>query len=193
MIDLIEVTEEEKARYDESLAEHIANTKIAGKQLGVDEEQLEQHDLSKWDDEEYYAYTKQFQGGGCPEYFPSAWLHHIQQNEHHWEHWIFPKRYSYKRKGSEVFDVGDTVYQSRGGLSLIEMPEKYVREMVADWLGASMTYTGSWDMTDWLRENLKDIELHPNSVEMLISIMGSIGYKLEYSIGLDGELIELID
>lgn len=47
------------------------------------------------------------------------------------------------------------------------MPERYVREMVADWMGASRAYTGSWDMVDWLEKNLPRMDLHPVTVERL--------------------------
>jgi hypothetical protein len=58
------------------------------------------------------------------------------------------------------------------------MPEIYVREMVADWWGASRAYTGSWDMSDWLTKNLPRIEkkLHPYSIDHLADVLAKIGY-----------------
>lgn len=32
----------------------------------------------------------------------------------------------------------------------LPMPEKYVREMVADWMGASKAYDGKWPKEKWL-------------------------------------------
>lgn len=51
------------------------------------------------------------------------------------------------------------------------MPETYVREMVADWMGASRLYTGDWNISDWLAENLPRMKLHPNTLGKVVSIL----------------------
>jgi hypothetical protein len=38
-------------------------------------------------------------------------------------------------------------------LKALPMPEKFVREMVADWMGAGRAITGRWDVNDWYRPN----------------------------------------
>lgn len=43
----------------------------------------------------------------------------------------------------------------------LEMPEKYVREMVADWYGAGRAISGNWEAYKWYRENRSKIQLHP--------------------------------
>jgi hypothetical protein len=64
-----------------------------------------------------------------------AWLHHQKWNKHHWEYWVIP---------------------SHGPLN---MPDKYVREMVADWFAAGRAFDGAWDAKNWyLRQ---DLLLHP--------------------------------
>lgn len=94
------------------------------------------HDLSKFNPVEfinyayYYKITKESKG-----HFLSAWMHHQKNNKHHPEYWTTVG----------IFDW------SNGS---VNMPETYVREWVADLLGASMEYTGSWDMDDWLKENI---------------------------------------
>lgn len=45
--------------------------------------------------------------------FNIAWLHHIHNNPHHWNHWI--------------------IQNDTDGVEVIRMPEKYAKEMVADW------------------------------------------------------------
>jgi hypothetical protein len=56
------------------------------------------------------------------------------------------------------------------------MPYTYVLEMVADWQGASFTYTGSWDMNDWLTKNMPKIRVHSETAQALRQILISLGY-----------------
>lgn len=167
----------EKA-YAISLANHITHVQEAGERLGVPEEQLAIHDESKWSDEEFPHYAAYFhsgidespldaasQEGTVSDGFTRAWLHHIHHNPHHWQHWMFPDGFS--PEGSSVEN------------GVLPMPENYVREMVADWMGASKGYTGSWDMTDWLNENLHKMSLHSQTWEILREVLGELGYRLQ--------------
>ena len=61
--------------------------------------------------------------------FRSAFLHHIHNNLHHFNYWV------------AVSDDGKTRAQ--------EMPEIYIREMVADWFGAGKGISGKWDADQW--------------------------------------------
>ena len=148
--------------YKESLSEHIALVQEAGKKLGVCSVQLAQHDVSKWSDEELPYYAKNFFGGGDPVNFPSAWLHHIHHNPHHWQHWIFSD--GWVLDGSYIVD------------GCLPMPPHFLREMVADWMGAGRLYTGSWDMSEWLIVNLPNIKLHPDTNYGLVTVLSEIGY-----------------
>jgi hypothetical protein len=56
------------------------------------------------------------------------------------------------------------------------MSETYLREMVADWLGASLAYTGSWDMSPWLNRHLSKMKLHTETRTILNEVLSSIGY-----------------
>lgn len=153
--------------YEKSLVNHIAWVQSAGKIIGVSDDQLSIHDQSKWTDEEFYAYAKHFNGGGAPDKFAFAWLHHIHHNPHHWQHWIFSDGFT--PKASKLVENG-----------VLPMPEKYILEMIADWLGASREYTGSWNMADWLNDHLDPMKpkiiLHPETKNLLDEILASIGY-----------------
>ena len=151
-------------RYSESLRRHIAYVQDAGRLLGVPDHQLAVHDDSKWSCWEFAAYAQNFEGGGDPIRFPFAWLHHMHNNEHHWQYWLFPD--------------GWVMEQSTMEKGIIEMPENYVLEMVADWMGASMSYTGSWDMTKWLDNNLSKVVLHTRSRITLNNILQYLGYNI---------------
>lgn len=153
-----DITQEVAQAFLQSVCDHIMYVRIAGRELRVDEHQLRWHDHTKLGVEEFPYYARQFHGDKAdPNGFAEAWLHHIHHGEHHWQHWIFPDGFT--PKGSTVEN------------GVLRMDEKWLREMVADWMGASMAYTGSWDMTDWLKSNLPKIKLHSASWPTLKGIL----------------------
>lgn len=156
--------EEIYEEYGRKLEEHIKNVQIACRMLGVPEEQTKIHDQSKYGEEEFKPYAKWFYSDEKnPSEFEKAWLHHIHHNPHHWQYWVVPTRYSLE---------GST---SRNGV--LEMPGNYALEMVADWMGSNKTYKGSWDMTEWLEENMEHIIVHPNTAYFLREILYTLGYQ----------------
>lgn len=149
--------------YIASLLSHLRYVKEAGERLGVNEDQLLMHDQSKFLDLEFGPYAIHFYGGGGnDDDYAKAWLHHIHHNPHHWQHWIF----------SDGFTPPNGTVE--GGV--IEMPGKYVIEMIADWMGASMAYTGSWDMSQWLFENMPRIRVHSKTAALLRDNLDALGY-----------------
>ncbi len=159
------IDEEIAAAYLDSLNRHIAAVREAGLKLDVPLEQLNIHDQSKLSQDEFPFYARQFFGDkGDPDGFARAWLHHIHANPHHWNHWLFADGFT--PKGSTV----------EGGA--VPMPHKYIREMVADWMGAGYAYTGSWDMTEWLTENLPRIRLHSQTAREVAEILAWLGYDV---------------
>jgi hypothetical protein len=152
--------------YKNSLTDHLQYVREAGHKLGVPQIQIESHDLSKWDPAEFPHYARHFHGDkGDPEGFTKAWLHHIHKNPHHWQHWMFPDKHQMEGGGIEENGA-------------IEMPENFVLEMVSDWEASSKVYTGSWDMTEWLSENLPKIHpnLHSKTWKTLKDILTKEGY-----------------
>jgi len=121
---------------------------------------------------EYPHYARQFHGDkGDPAGFARAWLHHIHCNDHHWNHFLFSDGYSPYKSGIEPSGA-------------MPMPVVCIREMVADWMGASKAYTGSWDMSEWLNDNLdlgspetSKIKLHAYTADILFDVLHSIGYR----------------
>lgn len=117
------------------------------------------HDYSKFSPAEFGPYRDRFFGGRAgvedkdkdPDNFRIAWLHHIHRNPHHWEHWIL--------RGHEPFEI----------------PNHFIREMVADWMGASRAITGKRDITEWYHSTKHKRALHPNTeviVERLVKEHG---------------------
>jgi len=137
----------------------------AGIVTGVPFWRLLIHDLSKFSPAEFVTYAKNFHGdySGSPNDrehvardFQFAWLHHENANPHHWGYWI-------PRSGKHANEP-------------LPMPETYVREMIADCMGASKAYTGSWDIACWLNENGRKWILHPETERLIAVVMIEMHY-----------------
>lgn len=122
------------------------------------------HDYSKFSLTELPAYGRQFFGDrGDPDSFSVAWLHHQNTNPHHFEYWV-PRSSTGSRFAAPL-----------------PMPMKYVREMVADWLGASRAYSNivptsrtSWP---WFQEKWPVIKrvMHPDTITRVEQVLTEAG------------------
>jgi len=133
--------------------------------------------------------------------FDIAWNHHQKRNKHHWQYWLLTEdnnhwgiqqhdfanpcfiaqnneRFEFpipidildQKANSELRRLVDTLNARPIALP---MPEKYIREMVADWAGAGRAITGKWDVSDWYEKNKEKMTLHPDTrarVEELLSL-----------------------
>jgi hypothetical protein len=81
--------------------------------------------------------------------FMEAWIHH-QKNKHHWQAWC---------------SIGDS-----GTISPIDMPEVYIREMVADWYGAGKAYGNNDSPIEWYEKN-KNKMLLTNRTRNILEII----------------------
>lgn len=79
--------------------------------------------------------------------FDAAWNHHQKSNKHHWQYWVL------------IRDSDDPRYEP------LEMPLSYIREMVADWIGAGRAITGKYETAEWYRKNREKILLSDGSRE----------------------------
>jgi len=158
---------EEKCR--NALAEHIEHVYVAGINLGIPAEQMQAHDASKYSEEEFRHYARRFYGDDAdPDGFAHAWLHHVHNNPHHWQYWIFPDFY---------MPDGDTTVE----YGVMRMPDNYALEMLADWQGASMVYDGTDDMTDWLSHNIHRITLHTETAKFVTAKLTDLGYGMLFN------------
>jgi hypothetical protein len=139
---------------------------IAGLKFKVPILRLILHDMSKLTLNEYSHYQKQFFGKkDDPEGFMCAWLHHQNVNEHHWEYWI-PRS-------------GHNLGNDPSNFKPIPMSENALREMVADWFGASKAYNGKWPKPnewEWLKENRNKIVIHEQTRKLLDEILKEKGF-----------------
>lgn len=142
---------------------------LAGLRLGgIPLWRLIAHDWHKLTPAELPHYHRQFYGDkGDPLGFAYAWLNHQNNGKHHWEYWII--RSDHSRGGSGAVN------------GCLPMPETYVREMVADWMGAARTYSISADVQPWLNKNYHKMRLHPCTVDRLEMVLAEIGVTLPAS------------
>lgn len=139
----------------------------AGLQTGAPLWRLLIHDWSKFLPSEWFPYVRHFYGpvANTPEVgrepwasptklaFNHAWNLHQKRNRHHWQFWLL------------TMDEGSTW--------AMPMPERYAREMVADWMGAGRAITGRWEAAAWYQKNREKIRLHDETrvfVELLLGL-----------------------
>jgi len=120
------------------------------------------HDLSKFSREELLSSAHYFQGNRSPIEkekeeigYSKAWLHHKGHNPHHWEYWID--------------------YGSNGEIIANKIPSNYVIEMICDWIGAGMVYSGGkWNQYDPLNyyQKVRDgRHFHPETEKLIIKLL----------------------
>ncbi len=154
---------------------------VYGLQLRVSLWQLLKHDLSKFSPAEWFPYVAKFYGE-YPVYdkndpdkwqrrgyygpttkevnegFSRAWLHHLHHNPHHWQHWIL---------------INDEERQET-----LPIPDKYIREMVADWCGAGMALNKP-DVGQWYSLMYYKIDLHPSTRNTVEHYLLELGFSLD--------------
>lgn len=159
----------------------------AGRRLGVGRWQLLTHDWSKFLPSEWAPYARLFYGGPHTpladisvyekthhwEYaerrskesvkaaFNRAWLLHIHRQPHHWQHWL--------------------LQQDDGDLKVLEMPERYVREMVADWRGAGMAQGKRYasELREWYVGRAETMRLHERTRARVMALIDELDPPLE--------------
>lgn len=163
--------------YDEYLKEHRAGVRKAWEWLAeklrneLDDDALTKcglhirtHDASKNDVEEYGPYDEYFYGrnksAAVKANFNKAWLHHIHQNPHHWQHWV-------------LIEDDDP-----SGYICIEMPLDYVYEMICDWWSFSWRSGNLIEIFDWYEKH-KSMKLHPKTKAVVESILERMRLVLE--------------
>jgi hypothetical protein len=88
--------------------------------------------------------------------FDYAVLHHYNMNPHHWNHWVMKE---------------DT-----GAVYALEMPIKYVAEMICDWKGAGKAQgnvgeDGRPEVVVWYNANKDKIMLHENTRKLVEQLL----------------------
>ncbi len=166
-------------KYDEYLGKHIQNIKY-GLQWMIDNLDLEKlglrtaeisraidevswHDDTKFSREEYFSYDKYFYGGNRSHKvindFDYAWLHHQNSNPHHWQYWVL-------------------VNDDDGKNKALEMPDRFVLEMIADWWSFSWQSGNLEEIFIWYDSHKDKILLHEKSRMLVEKILEALKNKL---------------
>ena len=164
--------------YNNYLDEHIANV---GKAYGWIKEYLPEvveavsgeeewailklHDESKYTAEEYDAYDEYFYGKTkspeVEEAFNHAWLHHIHNNPHHWQHHVL---------------IND---EAEEGVVALDMPYHDIIHMVCDWWSFSWKAENLYEIFDWYEKHEKHMKLSHDTRANVEYILGKIKDKLD--------------
>lgn len=123
----------------------------------------EYHDDSKWSNEEYDAYDNFFYGNRSHKVvndFDYAWLHHIRNNPHHWQHWVL-------------------IEDDTGRPKALEMPLHYVIEMICDWWSFSFKKGDLREVFKWYDDHKDKMILHPSTRKRVEEILDAIDKKLK--------------
>lgn len=153
-------------RYLSYVVRHKWFVLVAGLKTGAPLWRLIIHDWSKFLPCEWFPYVRKFYGPKHPphssewwkvrEEFDRAWLHHQHANAHHWQHWV--------------------LREDDGATKVLPMPERLVREMVADWAGAGRAITGRWDIFPWYTRTKAERLLHPETLGEVEHLLGTVTF-----------------
>lgn len=116
------------------------------------------HDLSKFRPDEFIPYARHFYGKDAKQWrdetgyykptdtgdfeFDYAWFLHQKRNKHHWQYW------------SQTIEYGE--------IEVYDIPEDYLKEMLADWRGAGRAQ-GKPDTAAWYQKNKDKMILEPGT------------------------------
>lgn len=161
--------------YDDYLQQHINNVVNAYEWLvrningasmfGVSQNYIWDHDNSKFTSDEYDPYDEYFycdqKTTEIKSNFNYAWLHHIHNNKHHWQYWVL---------------INDDPEE---GIIALDIPYKYLLEMIADWWSFSWKSGNLYEIFDWYDSRKDHMILSKNTREAVEEILAEMKEKLD--------------
>lgn len=137
------------------------------------------HDWQKFTPAEWKAYRINFFGPykkderpqWLKDLFEQAWRHHLQHGPHHWEYWVHVQEMQEMQvdainsyQGADILpDAFILQLTANTKIWVREMPERYMREMLADWRGAGRAIKGEDDSYGFYHSKKEKIRLHPET------------------------------
>ncbi|MBQ6798729.1 MAG: catalase [Oscillospiraceae bacterium] len=129
------------------------------------------HDLSKFSPSEFFVGVRYYQGNRSPNTkerelfgYSQAWMHHKGRNRHHFEYWT------------------DLVPGTRE-YGPVEMPPRYLAEMVMDRIAACKTYQGKAytdaSALEYLERAREGANIHPETRRKLHFLLKLLAEKGE--------------
>jgi len=124
------------------------------------------HDLSKFSLAEFVPSAKYFQGNRSPIEaereavgYSYAWRHHKGVNRHHWQWYI----------DNDGVDENGVIKWNPA-----PMPDKYIKEMYCDMVGAGKAYGGKISVKDYYLSKRHEWLLHPETKAKFERMLGII-------------------
>lgn len=93
-----------------------------------------------------YGYYKPTETGNAP--FEYAWFLHQKRNQHHWQYWVVPEMPEDKVK---------------------DIPDKYLDEMICDWIGAGRAQNRVFPTSVWFEKNRDKMKLSESTITRLLT------------------------
>lgn len=120
------------------------------------------HDKSKFSKKEYDPYDQYFYGEvkdyKTLESFDYAWLSHIHNNPHHWQHWV--------------------LFEDEGKTKALDMPYYYAFEMVLDWWAFSWKNNNLTEIFSWYSSHKDKMILSDKTREFVEDLLHKIKSKI---------------
>ena len=123
------------------------------------------HDKSKYEPEEFYPYLRHFypyddmeNDKYSEDEYEQAWLHHIHNNEHHWNYWVLV---------------------DSDGVVPLEMPKECVYEMIADWASFAFRSKKPEELQSWYDSHKDKMMLHSNTRKLVEKLVPEMVDKLK--------------
>lgn len=129
----------------------IDNFNLTKDELEILKKNIENHDLSKYDNDEFIPYALYFYGKEKDENvvqnFKNAVNIHKSKNPHHYEYWTSKNQ---------------------------EMPTIYIIEMVCDWWAFSLQKKKNLEILNWYENNKNKLKLGKNETRKVEQILNFI-------------------
>lgn len=146
-------------KYFRYLIRHKFYLFVVGLKLKVPIWQLIVHDYSKlfpsilkpYANSVEYGYNYKNWPQKAKDDFDLGCLRHFRIEKHHFQAWV--------------------LFHDSGCLKALEIPDNYLRELLADWLSAGKAKTGKWEAKSWYSQRKDKIILHPNTRRKLEELL----------------------
>lgn len=152
------------SEYLKYLDEHINAVNTCFKLIRGGDPELG-HDSSKYDPIEFYSYLRHFypyddmeNDKYSEDEYEQAWLHHIHNNEHHWNYWVLV---------------------DSDGVVPLEMPKECVYEMIADWASFAFRSKKPEELQSWYDSHKDKMMLHSNTRKLVEKLVPEMVDKLK--------------
>jgi len=112
------------------------------------------HDCDKFLPSMFIPYANYFYGNKdkWKDRLNIAWNSHQKRNKHHYQYWILTN--------------------DNGEIILLDIPDKYLKEMICDWKGAGKAITGKNNIKEWWKKTANEKLINISTKIKIDKILG---------------------